>query len=197
MSSESFIPSESSVILPPDIVGEIAKWYSNSIDEYAMDNFLGTFAVPICYGRNCIRVDRDIIPRLNRKLQCYAIMSRYSGLEDIPDILYLYRIAKHNKTPIKYEIVFDIIADVRIYKYFLKYRQWYIKTRYPKHIMIGHLIYYMRDELFDEYAKIYPKGPFTEVDLDNYFRENPQRMYSEIAVEYIDKLRQKLKKIAD
>jgi hypothetical protein len=190
----SSTPTESFTDLPPELVGEIAKWYLDNIDEYFVNYVMNDTIASYDGLRFTIR--RDTIPQLNEMLWCYTIMRLYAGIDTEPDIVYLNKTTDaHCTYSYVIEYKFDIINDVRAFKYFRKIMPRWMSVEYPRPYVLDVIIAYFKDDLFFKYLEIFPH-PFNRQELLKYIDGNRMRMIrSGRPFKYIDYLEQKLKEI--
>jgi hypothetical protein len=198
-SSETSEPSESKVpstILPPDLVGEIAKWYVPHINDH-VKNYLMYEAYSQTIGIVRMTVRKKEIPHLNKLLWCYKIMCMYSNLPEDQDIIDIRSLPKYFIYIGDPMIEIHIYNDTQVYKYFLKHSMMSRSLYGNRGAVMVYLILEDRDDLFFEYLSLFP-WPFTAKELKIYMGANRFLIINTgKPFKYIDYIEQKLKEIID
>jgi hypothetical protein len=195
MSSDSSNPSDSFTGLPPELVGEIAKWYLVHVDNFAKDELMDGGGYTSDDGFTCIGLKQEAIPQLNKMLWSYTIMRLYAGINIDLDILYLNRNTYRTKLSHRNALAFNIYEDIRLYKYFIGYKPWAKETYHTREAVMTYIISSGCDRLFLLYYALYPE-PYTKEELEKYLDKcDAIRIYSGVLFKYEGFLRQKLKEI--
>jgi hypothetical protein len=143
MSSDSSNPSDSSDTegspftgLPPELVGEIAKWFLNDIDEYVKTILISIYGNVVSNKKLSISVKVDTIAELNRLLWLYTIMRLHAGIQEMPGVLYLSK-ASNFKVYFSQQYIVKVYdaTDKCLYRYLIKLGNiWAIEMHYKKYI---------------------------------------------------------------
>jgi hypothetical protein len=197
MSSELLTLPESSTILPPDLVGEIAKWYVANINEY-VKNKLMIENHPIFNPVARIIVWINAIPHLNKLLWCYKIMCMHANISEAQDILVVRSMSKYitHRGDYFWMMNIHIFNNKQIFKYLLKQKMISTVNSYElRENVICRIISDYRDDLFFEYLSLLP-GPFTTGELKKYITFTLFRASSgKTPFKHTEYLKQKLKEI--
>jgi hypothetical protein len=188
--------------LPPDIVGEIAKWFSENVINLYFNDIITRDCRLWSYNHHLdFKADKREIVQLNELLWIHAIMCRHAGIPVDTDVKHFLKYTKVVSREGIYNIIMRestyrysirVFSEVRMYKYLVRYN---IMTKHlTRSCVLEWMIGVNAYDLFYPYLEIFPE-PFTKDELQQYIFFSERRATSRF--KYEEFLRQKLKEIMD